>query len=156
MRRLLHRIHQFVAHDLWQEFPTASRLTAIGLHTARVAILAARNFISDHCLMRATALAYVTLLSLVPLLAFALSIVRGFGAGGGIEDQIMDYLAPGQEKVAQWVADAVEGANATAIGAVGLVLLAWTTIKLLLTIENSFNEIWGVKPVSVPQDAESV
>jgi membrane protein len=147
MRRLLNRTHEFVTHDLWQEFPTASRLTAMGLHTARVAILAARNFISDHCLMRATALAYVTLLSLVPLLAFALSVARGFGAGEVLIRWIKEVVAGGKglEDAANQITKAVANVNASAVGAVGLLVLVWATIKLLSTIEKSFNEIWGIK-----------
>jgi len=96
-------------------------------------------------LTRNEALAYVTLLSLVPMLAFALSIVRGFGSGSDLNAKIMTFLAPGQESVGEWVENTVEGANATAVGAVGLVLLVWATIKLLSTIEECFNDIWGVK-----------
>src|SRR3954447_5187512 len=40
--------------------------------------LVARTFVSNRCLIRASALAYTTLLSLIPLLAVALSFATSF------------------------------------------------------------------------------
>src|SRR5690349_19633855 len=46
---------------------------------ARIAYLSARGFFVDKCLSRASALTYITILSLVPLLAFSFSVAKGFG-----------------------------------------------------------------------------
>ncbi len=111
----------------------------------RVATLAVRNFFTDQCLMRATALAYVTLLSLVPLLAFAFSILKGMGVQEKLERLILTWASAGQQEVALQVMKYIEDTNFKAVGAIGLLFLIWTTISVLGTIEASLNEIWGVK-----------
>lgn len=47
---------------------------------ARVAQLTVTNFIKDRCSWRASALTYITVLSLVPMLALGFSVAKGMGA----------------------------------------------------------------------------
>jgi len=93
--------------------------------------------------MRATALSYVTLLSIVPLLAFAFSVMKGLGVQAQLEG-VVGKVAAGQKEVLEQIIGYVEDTNVKALGTVGLVFLIWTVVKTLGTIERSFNEIWGV------------
>ncbi|MBP1734709.1 MAG: ribonuclease, partial [Deltaproteobacteria bacterium] len=45
----------------------------------RIFILAVQGFLRDDCAMRASALTYYTLLSMVPVVAMAFGIAKGFG-----------------------------------------------------------------------------
>jgi len=143
MRELAKRIHQFLTVGLWREVPTASRLWAALLHIGRVSMLAGRDFVADKCAMRATALSYVTLLSIVPLLAFAFSVMKGLGVQAQLEG-VVGKVAAGQKEVLEQIIGYVEETNVKALGTIGLVFLIWTVVKTLGTIERSFNEIWGV------------
>ncbi len=145
MAQRLDRLRRFLVKGIWRDVPTPSRLKAAGLQVVRVATLAVRNFFTDQCLMRATALAYVTLLSLVPLLAFAFSILKGMGVQEKLERLILTWASAGQQEVALQVMKYIEDTNFKAVGAIGLLFLIWTTISVLGTIEASLNEIWGVK-----------
>ena len=143
MIELAKRIHHFLSVDLWREVPTASRVRAAVLHVVRISILAGRDFVADKCGMRATALSYVTLLSLVPLLAFAFSVLKGFDVQQQLEPVLLRVTA-GQEDLVKQILDYVGNTNVKALGTIGLVFLIWTIIKVLGTIEKSFNDIWGV------------
>ena len=143
MVKWVERIREFLLVDVWREVPTPSRVKAAVLHLSRIAILAARDFLGDRCAMRATALAYVTLLSLVPLLAFAFSVLKGLGIQERLQPVIIKAAA-GQEEVVEQILAYVDRTNVKALGIIGVVFLVWTTIKVLGNIEKSFNEIWGV------------
>ena len=141
----LKRVQQFLVHELWREIPALSRRKAAALHVVRVVALAARSFVAKRCLLRASALAYTTLLSLVPLLAFAFSVAKGFGIQEQIRPLFLQWVAANQKDVVEKVVDYIEHTNVKALGAIGLLFLVWTTIQVLSSIEQSFNDIWDVR-----------
>ena len=181
----LHRLRHFVLHGLWHDIPTPSRLKARAIQGVRVAVLAGRGFLADRCFLRATSLAYVTLLSLVPLLALAFAVLRGLEVGnkevlrdwiisrvvgspegvvdeGGerpraqpgpaapdgarpAADRPEDQVLKGQRELVGKLIGYVENTNVKALGTIGLLILLWTTLKLLSTIEAYFNHIWKVR-----------
>ena len=143
MMELAKRIHRFLVVDLWRDVPDVSRAKAAAIHVGRVSMLAGRDFLADKCAMRATALSYVTLLSIVPLLAFAFSVMKGLGVQAQLRG-VLDTLAAGQKEVLDQILGYVENTDVKALGSIGLVFLIWTVVKTLGTIERSFNEIWGV------------
>ena len=143
MAQRLDRLRGFLVKGIWRHVPTPFRLKAMGLQAVRVATLAVRNFFTDQCLMRATALAYVTLLSLVPLLAFVFSILKGMGVQEKLKPLILTWAAAGQQFALQ-VMKYIDDTNLKAAGAIGLLFLIWSTISVLGTIERSLNGIWGV------------
>jgi membrane protein len=53
------------------------------------------GFVRDNLLLRASALSYFTVLSLVPLLAVAISIVGSLGVGVNFAEMIVGQLAAG-------------------------------------------------------------
>ncbi len=143
-------------HEL-ERLPRGRRLLN---HWLRVAYLATRGFYEDACLIRASALTYITVLSLVPLLAFAFAVAKGLGfyqdlLQGSIKpflDRTFGAQEPGvtpadgghaMREAIEKVLGFVEATKVSGLGAIGLLLLIYTVIKLLSTIEESFNYIWG-------------
>lgn len=146
------RLRAFLTAGLWEEREPRSRLAATALHQFRVFVLSARDFLENRCRVRATALAYTTLLSLVPLLALAFALAKGLGAQEQIRPMIDKWLAANQEgvgeKLAEFIAttnDYVRNTRVGALGAIGFAFLVWATINVLGTIEASFNDIWRVR-----------
>ena len=114
----------------------------------RVILLAARGFKTDRCSLRASALTFYTILSIVPVFAMAFGIAKGFGLEQRMEDRLTTALA-GHEEVAQRVVEfarsLLENAQGGVLAGIGVGVLLWTVLKVLSNIEKSFNEIWGVK-----------
>jgi membrane protein len=106
----------------------------------------ANAFQRDQCLLRASALAYVTSLSIVPFLAVAFSISKGFGFQNSpyIHNFLMNITA-GREKVVEHIIDYINRTDVGTLGAVGVAILLVTVFSLIGTIENTLNTIWGAK-----------
>lgn len=98
--------------------------------------------------MRASALTYFTLLSLVPIVAMAFGVAKGFGFQSRMEDFIMTNFK-GQEEVLNYVIDLsysiLDGVQGGLLAGIGLVILIWSVMQVLTNIENSFNAIWQIK-----------
>jgi len=104
------------------------------------------SFQSDQCLLRASALTYVTALSIVPFLAVAFSISKGLGFQN--TEYIKEFLlkiSAGRETVAESIIGYINNTNVSTLGAVGVGVLLVTVFSLLGAIEQSLNTIWGVK-----------
>ena len=107
-----------------------------------------RRFVEDRCLQTASSLTFTTLLSLVPIVTVALSLMSAFpvfqGLSGVIEDWVFDNVMPESvDAIEKYAGEFID--NAANLTAVGLLLLAVTAIALLLTIDAAFNHIWRVR-----------
>jgi len=99
---------------------------------------------------RSTSLAYTTLLSLVPFLAVAFSLLKGFGAHNRMEPVLLQLLEPLGDKGAEIgsrILSYVDNLNFAVLGFTGICLTFWTVISLLTRVEESFNAIWQVPGV---------
>lgn len=159
-QRKLERARAYLRRDLWSiDLGGQPTLRAFLYKSCRVLYLAGRGVIDDRCLFRAAGLAYITVLSIVPLLAFAFSVAKGLGAyeklvTGTIEPFLERTFGPSAAEVgasANSVRTAidevlrfVQNTNVGSLGVFGLVLVLYTVVKLLSAIERSFNDIWGV------------
>lgn len=115
---------------------------------SRVGQAAAKGFADDDCADKASALTFYSLLSIVPVLAVAFGIAKGFGFEKHLEAEISDKLLEQREVVAKLIEfahNALENSESGLIAGVGLVVLFWSVLKLLSSIESSFNAIWKVK-----------
>jgi membrane protein len=107
-----------------------------------------RRFQEDHGLQVASSLTFTTLLSLVPIVTVAMSLLAAFpvfhGMSGLIEDWVFDNIVPESVEIIEKYADQFID-NAAKLTAVGLAFLAVTSIMLLITIDDAFNDIWRVR-----------
>lgn len=94
--------------------------------------------------LRAAALTYTTILSLVPVLAIAFAILKGLGAQNTLEPVLQKLAGDSQETISRIIAY-VNNTNFKSIGAIGVLALVVTVITLLENIEMAFNTIWGVR-----------
>jgi membrane protein len=119
-----------------------NRLTARGpLSVPRIAIL---GFTRHNDMLWASALTYTSSLSLVPILAVALSAVKGFGGVSVMKPLIARYLAIDSPEIAQQILNFVENMSARALGTVGGATLLVTVVLTLGTIEQALNSIFNV------------
>jgi membrane protein len=99
--------------------------------------------------LRAMGLVYTTLLSLIPLLAFAFAILKFFGGHRDLVPIVYEFFRPvGEPAATDLTSRAVQFANRASngvVGSVGLALLAWTLIGTIKKVEDSFNFLWHVE-----------
>ena len=143
------KVIKFLTRDIWRiRLETISGAKSFLIKHLRMGLLALRGFVEDRCQLQASALTFYSLLSIVPVVAMAFGIAKGFGFENVLEKQLIEKM-PGQEEVITQVIDfaraMLENTRGGLIAGIGIALLFWTVIKVLGTIENSFNAIWGVK-----------
>ena len=109
-----------------------------------------RSVRPDLIVLRAGALSFRTLLSLVPLLAVAFSLFRAFG---GLEDarrmlerRLLQNVAPGAaHAVSEQVGIFMERMASGGVSGIGVLLLVLTVVTVLSAIEEAFNALWEVE-----------
>ncbi|MEZ4600402.1 MAG: YihY/virulence factor BrkB family protein [Syntrophotaleaceae bacterium] len=145
-KKNLDRIRTFFAEEIWNyDSSELGRWPKIWLRLVQVVSLAVRDFYYDKCLLRASALTYTTLLSIVPLLALMVAVLKGLGVQNVIEPLILERLAGGMDQVVAAIFRYIENTNFGRLGWLGLVFLVVSVLALLSGIEESFNHIWRVK-----------
>lgn len=119
----------------------------VGTHGAlRLPILALVRFQADHASIRAAALTYTTLLSIVPIFAFSFAILRGLGFDQGIYEYILEQLGPVfNTEVREKLFTFIGKVNFKTLGATGLAAFLVSVILTLNTVERSLNAIFDVK-----------
>lgn len=142
---------------------------------AQFVYLTVQGFVRNRCPVRAAALAYTTLLALIPLLVVVLSVSRNFLKDTSADlvpkllDRVVAVAAPqleylpasgetpaattggqvtisarGRQQAVEQIQSFLGNIDAGKLGTIGTLLLIVVAIRLLMTIEASFNDIWGV------------
>ncbi len=144
--RTFKEVKNFFAEDLWQQdLNRLPRSYHHLYHYLRLLYLAIQEFVSNRCLLLASALTYMTLLSLVPLLALMFSILKGLGVQNRLEPILLEKLSAGSEEVVSQIIRYIDRTNVKTLGALGLVSLIVTVISVIGNIEVALNRIWGVQ-----------
>lgn len=74
---------------IWHTPPSdLSKRQSFLIKQVRIIVIAARGFLNDKVQIRAAALTLFTLLSIIPVVAIALSIAKGFGLDQNLESII--------------------------------------------------------------------
>lgn len=121
-----------------------NRIHGIALQTHRFVVAVARRLYNDNCLLHASALAYVSLLSLVPLFALMFAVLKGLGVQHRLEPLLLSRLALDPDVAAQ-IVSYIDRTNVGTLGALGAAALVLTVVSVLGSVETSFNHIWRVR-----------
>jgi len=134
---------------IWDTEPASlTRWQQRGIAALRIAYLTTRDvFFDGQLTLRAMSLVYTTLLSLVPLLAVSVSVLKGFGAHSQMEMALRNFLNPLGERgveITSTIINFVEGISSGLLGSLGIATLLYTVISLMQKIESAFNFSWRV------------
>lgn len=148
MKRTWGRIEDFLRTGLWVlPAESLSGAKAFFVRMLKILVLSIRGFLEDRCSMKASALTFYSLLSVVPIIAMFFGIAKGFGFDKRLQAQLLEKFA-GQEdvllKVFQFSDAMLRKTRGGIIAGVGVVLLFWSVVKVLGQIEDSFNDIWNL------------
>lgn len=144
------KVSNFFSTGIWRvDTRTLSGPSALLIRPLRILALSVQGFIKDNCALRASALTFYSLLSVVPVMALLFGVAKGFGLEQRLETMLYERLA-GQEEVLEKIITfsrtLLENTKGGVIAGIGVILLFWSAIKLMGHIERALNEIWRVKP----------
>ena len=145
---LWNRVQTFVLRDAWM--PAGSEEHGMLARTVRVGHHLYKGYRGDDLTVHATSLTFGTLTSLVPILAVAIAVMRGFGMGNDAIEGVMtrpwyQELPEGLQTFIGQILGIVTNTNFFALGWIGLIIFILTAVFLLANVERSFNRVWGVE-----------
>lgn len=147
MLRCMNRHLQRLREHLWDLDAVARyprRLVAI----ARYSFVIVRDLFEGQLSMRAMGLVYTTLLSIVPLLALAFSVLKALGVHNSLEPVLLEFLRPLGARafeITDSIIAFVEKIQVGVLGSLGVALLFYSAISLIQKVEEAFNFIWRVE-----------
>ncbi len=152
-KRMRERAQRFFGSSIWDAGQGEVRKgRALLYRMSRILYSTVQTGREQRLNFRAAALTYFSVLSVVPFLAFAFSMLKGFGEyqrlmDGTVRPQLKETFGENPElySALEQVLGFVEKTSVSGLGAVGILLLAYTSISLLSNIETALNDIWGAK-----------
>ena len=126
-------LKKFLAEDMWLlDTQALSKARVRLLNIVKFGYIVGKGYSHDKCSLHASALAFITLLSIIPVLALSMSVADILGFGERFTDFISKYQegVPPQvqiyiERIIGWV----QGTDFLALGIIGIVFLLWIYIK---------------------------
>jgi len=107
-----------------------------------------RDWYRGEITLRAVSLAYTTLLSVVPLLAFTFAILKFIGARANLSVVLFEFLKPlgwaAARELTDGVMQIVQNLRGELLGTIGFASLAYTAVATIQKVEASFHFIWTV------------
>ena len=112
-------------------------------------VLLYERFLATRCFQVAGSLTYTTLLALVPLVTVTFMTFGHLPGMGDIEDSLRTFLLENMlpDKAGSIITTYAQefSEKARQLTLIGIAMLAGTSLMLLATIEQVFNNIWGVR-----------
>ena len=134
---------------IWtRDFKALPKPVAMVQRVSQFFFVVMRDLFEGQLTLRAMSLVYTTVLSLVPLLAFSFSLLKGLGIHNKLEPVLfaaLEGLGPKGQELGEKIMSFVNNIRADLLGTVGLAILIYTVISLLQKIEGSFNYVWRVQ-----------
>lgn len=141
----LQRALRFVQEGMWEVPLDPHSWTGRAISFLQLLVMIGQGFVHDMLLLRASALTYFTVLSLVPMIAVMVSIANAVGVTGNFAEGVVENLTAGSPDTSEKILEIIRNVNFGALGTLGAAMLFLTTVLAVGNIERAFNRIWGVK-----------
>lgn len=145
---MLLKLRNWVDRLIWGDFleqhGVAGRIAATVL---RYLYALLRDMFTGQLMMRSMSLVYTTLLSIVPLIAFSFSVLKGFGIHTKLQPYLfkaLEPLGPQGAEITQQVINLVDNVKGGVLGGISLAFFIYTAISMVQKVEESFNYVWYV------------
>ncbi len=149
LRHIARKIVGFLRGGIWQiKLDDLPRRKSFFIKQLRIVVLMLRGFDQDKCFLRASALTLYTLFSIVPVVAMAFGVAKGFGMEQLLETQLLERFVGQEEVISRVVVFArtlLDNTRGGVVAGVGVGVLLYSVIKVMGNIERTFNEIWEIK-----------
>jgi len=106
-----------------------------------------RDMFQGQLMLRSMSLVYTTLLSIVPLIAFSFSVLKGFGKHKELEPLLfkaLEPLGPQGAEITQQIINLVDNVKGGVLGGISLAFFIYTAVSMVQKVEESFNYVWYV------------
>jgi membrane protein len=135
-------------HQRAHSFPAVRRFV-------RALVLVGRGFRGEAITLRASALTYLTLFALVPLLAVVYSVIDLVSGEAQLHDRVQAYVNSqlgigAGAAIAAALTTFTSKATVKTLGAIGFAVLLISVLSLLWNIESAFNHIYAVRKPRSP------
>ena len=156
IERLREGTTSYLTYGLWRSDTRKLPFwKSIPLRWLRSLVLTVRGMREHQLPLRASALTFITVLSMVPTLAFAFAVAKGLGLYDRLVNETLrpamdDAFGPvdedgtGVREAIEHVIEIVDQAGVAGLGLVGLLTLIYAVLRLLGNFETSLNVIWEV------------
>ena len=141
------RIVRFITHDIWllneKDF---SRWKGRLVRDAKTVILMMNTFMDQKISYQITALAYRSMLAVVPAIAIGFYLTDGLG----LRDKFAQVLQAnlGEERIIEGLLNAADNIVQTAetglFGFISMASFVWIVLSLMITVRQVFNNVWKV------------
>ncbi len=142
------KITQFITTDIWHiESKKISWTRSFFVRLLRVIMLSVRGFNNNRLQLRASALTFYSLLAIVPVLAMAFAVAKGFGLDAHLQTELLARFSGQQQvllKAIDFAKNLLDKTRGGLMAGIGVVVLYWAVIKVLGHIERAFNDIWNI------------
>ena len=133
---------------LWN--PRAAQLplpSAAGLKLVRFIYANVRDALTGQLTLRAMGLVYITILSMVPVLAISFSVLKAFDFHLTVKPFLENLLLPLGERGSQLIDQVmgfVDNVQGDVLAGLGLIMLFFTAVSMAQRVEDSMNYVWRV------------
>lgn len=138
----------FFTRSLWRvTVNDVSRSRYKSYNLLKITIQTVKCFIKDRVWIRAAALSYTTLFSIIPILALLFAIAKGFGFSNLMEHMLNGTAVKNDtvDMVMTFIDNYLEYAKSGVFIGIGVAMLLWAIVNLADSIESNMNAIWEVK-----------
>jgi membrane protein len=147
------RVSSFFGTRIWDaHLPDLPRHRAAAYKVSRIAYSTARGFFDHGVTFRAAALTYFSVLSVVPFLASAFALLKGFGVyhsfvRGTLRPYLQDTFAanPALYDAMERILLFVDQTDVSRLGTLAVLFLLYTSVTLISNVEDALNDIFGAK-----------
>ena len=142
------RIVRFITHDIWllneEDF---SRWKARLVRDARTVILMMNTFSDQKIGFQISALAFRSMLAVVPAIAIGFYLTDGLGLRDKFAEVI--YANLGEQDITDVLMNAADNIVVTAesglFGFISMATFVWIVISLMISVRQVFNNVWKLK-----------
>jgi len=149
LKEKISQVSQFLDKDVWRiPLNDLPAWKAFLIKQLRMLIIVFRGIGRGRLDIRASSLTFYTLLSIVPVLAILFGITRGFGMEKNLERVLYENLSLQKdfvERIIHFANSILEKTKGGVLASVAIPVLVWSVVKVLTTVERTFNDIWQIK-----------
>lgn len=140
-------VTRHVERWLWPHGLRSAAPAPAWLVCARFAYALLRDLWHGDLSLRAMSLVYTTMLAIVPLLAFAFSVLKGLGFHRELAPLLQSYLAPlgpRSVEITERLVGFVDNVSSSTLASISIVILLFSALSMAQKVEGSFNFVWRV------------